>query len=331
MAEKLIEVTRGQIVESIHHGDAAVVDNMGRLLYSVGNPYKISYPRSAGKPLQALNVILTGAAQRFAITDQEIAIMCASHYAEKFHLATVQGILEKIGLDYSHILGGTVTSYNPRYALQLAWDHAELNPLYSTCSGKHSGMLSVCRHKSYSLPDYLSPAHPCQIEIKNIIARMCEVDISKMSTGIDGCSAPVYAFPIYNLALGYARIANPENLDSDYKNAAKTVFNSMVSHPEMIAGTGGFCSDLIKFSNGKLIGKIGTDGVYCVGVKERNLAFAIKVESGSMAVIPPVVIKILKKFDILSGDELYNLRKYEVMDNLNDVNTVIGQIQAVFR
>lgn len=160
---------------------------------------------------------------------------------------------------------------------------------------------------------------------------MCEVGMEKISTGIDGCSAPVHAFPIYNMALGYAKIANPENLSPDFKDAAETVFKSMVSYPEMIAGSGGFCTDLIKYSDGKLIGKIGTDGVYCVGVRERNLAFAVKIESGSMAVIPPVVIKILRKFDVLSEKEFSNLERYEIMDNINDVNTVVGQVQAVFR
>ena len=153
MSEKLIEVTRGNIAECVHRGDIAITNNEGMLLGSVGNPHKTTYFRSSAKPLQAMNVILSGAAAEFQFSNAEIAIMCASHYAEKIHLEKVQSILNKIGLSKNNLLCGTDTSLNTEYAVKLASGRTVLSPMYSDCSGKHSGMLSVCVHNKYSVHD----------------------------------------------------------------------------------------------------------------------------------------------------------------------------------
>ncbi len=331
MSVKLVEVTRGKIVETSYRGDVVVVDIAGNILFKAGNPLKITYMRSAAKPLQAINVILSGAYKALGLTSHELAVICSSHYAEPFHLKSVASILEKAGLQNEHVKGGIVTSFNPQYALQLARNGTELTPLFSDCSGKHAGMLAVCSHKKYSLHDYLSPQHPCQQEILAHMSYMCDVPAHKFMIGIDGCSAPVHAFPLFNMALGYARLANPDKLIKPYKLASHQIFDAMVSHPEMISGTGGFCTGLMKASNGKLIGKVGAEGIYCVGVKNRNLGFAIKIESGSMAMLPPVVIKILQQLDVLSANELKALSSYEVMNNLNDIGTTVGFIRPVFQ
>lgn len=331
MSEQLIEVTRSGITECIHRGDIAIVNNEGKLLGSVGDPHKITYFRSSAKPLQAMNVILSGAAARFQFSDAEIAIMCASHYAEKNHLETVQSILDKIGLNKNNLLCGTDTSLNPEYALKLANERTVLSPMYSDCSGKHSGMLSVCVHHNYSAHDYLEPNHPCQKEIKQVIAALCGISENEIHIGIDGCSAPVHGIPIYNMALGYARIANPEYLNEQYRNAANQIFAAMNKEPFMISGTGGFCTALIESTGGKLIGKIGAEGVFCVGVKERNIGIAVKIEDGVMKVIPPTVIRVLEELDILTKEELMKLDRFREINNVNDRKTVVGKIKPIFR
>jgi len=331
MSKKLIEITRGNIVECCHYGDIAVVNTKGEVLYSVGEAEKFTYMRSSAKPLQGLNVILSGAAEHYNLTNKELAVICSSHYAEPYHLETIQSILSKIGLNHKHILGGTVTSLSAKYALQLAWERVELNSLYSDCSGKHSGMLAVCRHSNYPIENYLSPEHQCQQEILRDIAYICELEEDDIQIGIDGCSAPVHAMPLYNMALGYARFANPADLDPSYQEACNRIFDAMNEFPEMISGTNGFCTELIKLTNGKLIGKVGAEGVYCVGLRNCGIGFAVKIESGSMAVLPPVVIQILKDLAVLTAAELSALSKYEVMPNTNDLNTVVGKIGAAFK
>lgn len=330
MSEKLIEITRGDIVETIHYGDVAVVNSKGDLLYHCGNPEKYTFWRSAAKPIQAFNVIISGAADKYGFTDEELSIMCASHYGEKFHLKTIKSILNKIGLTENHILGGTVTSLSSEYALELAYQQTILNPMYSDCSGKHAGMLSVCKHKNFPLETYKELSHPQQQSILKIIAKMTDMDIKNIGIGIDGCSVPVHAMPIKNMALAYARLANPEQLPESYKMASQKVFKAMTKHPEMVSGTNGFCSNLIALSNKKLVGKVGAEGVYCVGVKNRDIGISIKIESGNMNVLPPAVIHILDKLDVLTKAELKTLGNYNPMINTNDLKNKVGEISAVF-
>ncbi len=331
MAEKLIEITRGDVIETIHYGDVVVVNSKGDILYHYGDPDKYTYWRSAAKPIQAFNVILSGAAEKYNFTDAELAIMCASHYGEKFHIKTIESILSKIGLTEEAILGGTVTSLSSDYALELAANQTQLNPMYSDCSGKHAGKLSICQHKNYPIESYKELEHPVQQEILEVIAEMCEVKKEDIAIGIDGCSVPVHAMPLKNMALAYARLANPSQLNSDYKEASEKIFTAMCEHPEMISGTNGFCTDLIAASNGKLVGKVGAEGVYCVGIKDKDIGFAIKMESGNMAVLPPVVLQVLQDLDVLDSSELAALSKYYPMQNSNDLNQNVGEVRACFQ
>jgi len=331
MSVKLLEVTRGDIVESMHRGDAAVVNYKGDLLYYAGNPRKVTYIRSAAKPIQALNVVLSSAYRQFDLSLKEIAVMCASHYGEDFHRETVEKILAKIGLSKEFILGGSVASLSKEVALLQAWNNQQPDQLYNDCSGKHAGFLAVCRKKGYSVNDYLNAEHPVQKEVLDIISKVCQYPKEKIKLGVDGCSVPVHAFPLFNMALGYARLARPDNFQSDYEEASNTIFRAMNQHPEMIAGTNGFCSELIRNTKGKLIGKIGAEGVYCIGLKKEGIGIAVKIEDGAMNRIPPAVIKILNDLNMLNEEEFHAFKKYAPMDNLNDKGVKVGEIFANFK
>jgi L-asparaginase II len=329
MSVPLINITRGSVVESIHRGDLVVVDGNGQVVSSRGDAYKYTYFRSAAKPIQAINVILSGAYKEYGISQKEMSVICSSHYAESFHIEAVQSILDKIGLDKKNILGGIAEPLSSKVSLQYARAGLVLDERHSDCSGKQSGMLSVCRINNYPIDDYLNPNHPCQQEILTNIARFCELDKEIISIGVDGCSAPVHALPLINMAIGFRNIANPHKLAGDLKEAADIIFTSMTKYPEMVSGTDGFCSELIKHSNGKLIGKVGAEGVYCIGIKDRDLGIALKIESGSMTVIPPVIMKTLIELDVLTDDEIEKLRKFIKIDNTNDRGRVVGYIEVV--
>ncbi len=330
MSVPLINVWRGSVIESIHRGDLLVIDANDKIVYSLGNPEKITYFRSAAKPVQALNVIKSGAYDKYSLTEKELALICSSHYAEDFHLQTVQSILDKIGLDKSNIIGGIVPSLNTKIALRQAASGNIIDERYSDCSGKQAGMLAVCQTKGYSLDNYLDPNHPCQQEILADISTFSQITKEKIVIGIDGCSAPVHSLPLKNMAIAYRNISNPQKLSLENQEAANLVYKSMTSYPEMISGTDGFCSNLIKYSNGKLIGKVGAEGVYCVGIKDKDMAIALKIESGSMTVIPPVIMKTLQELDILSSQELGDLQKYLEMDCLNDNGSLVGKITTAY-
>lgn len=330
MAEKLIEITRNGIVESIHNGDIAITNSRGKLLYYYGNPEKFTYFRSAAKPIQTINVIRSGAHEHFAFTDDEISIMCASHYGEPFHLKTVESILKKINLNKDYVLSGTTTSLHPDYALQLAYQRVELNQLYSDCSGKHGGMLAVCQLKNYPLENYLHPSHPCQQEILEDVAYISQMDKKDIHIGIDGCSAPVHALPLINMAIAYASFTSPSNLSDDYQEAASIIFHAMNKHPEMISGTNGFCSRLIAATKHSLIGKMGAQGVYCVGIKNKDIGIAVKIEDGSMNVLAPVVLEVLSQLNLIDNESLKELDDFRIIENKNDKGTIVGQIKPIF-
>ncbi|MFL0196738.1 asparaginase [Clostridium sp. WILCCON 0269] len=326
MSEIVVKVTRGLLTESIHRADIAVVSSKGKLLYSLGDPYKTTYMRSAAKPIQTLNVILSGADQKFSFTDGEISIMCASHYGEDFHRKTVEEILKKIGLDVNSLLCGSTLSLNEEYAKKLLWNHVRLNPSYTDCSGKHCGILAVCVLKGYDLNTYNLPEHPVQKEIKKILSEVCSVKEDSIIVGVDGCTVPIFGIPLYNMALGFCKMANDNVFTGDYKNAAHRVFKAMTAVPEMVAGTGGFCTELMKNTGGKLIGKLGAEGIYCVGVKGMDLGLAIKIEDGSTRALWPTTVKCLEDLQVLNEEEKKALSKFKIKDNVNNRREKVGEI-----
>lgn len=326
MSEVVVKVTRGALVESIHRGDIAVVNSKGELLYSLGDPYKLTYMRSAAKPIQTLDVILSGAAQKFSFTDKEISIMCSSHYGEDFHRRTVKNILSKIGLGVDNLLCGSTLSLNREYAEKLLWNRVEINPLYTDCSGKHCGILSICVLKGYNIDSYNLPQHPVQKEIKKIVSKVCSVKEESMVLGIDGCTVPIFGMPLYNMALGFCKMANSNLFEERYKNAADRVFKAMTKAPEMVAGTGGFCTELMKNTGGKLIGKLGAEGIYCIGVKDMDLGIAIKIEDGNTRALWPTAVKCLEDLEVLTEEEKIALNNFKIKDNVNNIKGKVGEI-----
>lgn len=307
------------------------VNKQGRVLAYIGDPYKITYIRSAGKPLQTLNVILSGTAKRFDFSDAELSIMCASHYGEQFHRDTVAGIMEKIGLPIDSLLCGTTLSINPSYALELVSQHFELNPTNSDCSGKHAGMLATCVHTGLSIHDYTNETHTLQKDILKTVSTICEINEKHIKLGTDGCSVPVYGMPLYNMALGFAKFANPQDLDEEYKSACEQLFRAMNRHPEMVAGTDGFCTELLRCTHGKLAAKLGAEGVYCIGVKDRDIGLAIKIEDGNTnRTIGPTVLRCLDDLNVLTKEELNSLKKYRELDNTNNFGNIVGKVFPVF-
>ncbi len=330
MSEIFINKTRGELVESLHRGDAVVVKPDGKVIAKCGDPQKVTYLRSAAKPIQAMAVVLSGAMDKYGIDDKELALICSSHYAESFHLKAVRSILKKIGLDETYLLCGKARPLKEEVAFQYARQGIPPQKILSDCSGKHSGMLAVCKMKGYPLDTYLDPKHPLQQDILQIIAGVCDYPQKSIPIGIDGCSVPVFGMPIYNMALGFAHFANPEYLPEHYRNAATRIFFAMNNYPEMVAGTDGFCTELMKATGGRLIGKIGAQGVYCIGIREPQLGIALKIEDGMLGMASVAAMQVLKELDLLTSEEYTKLSKYHIKPNLNDDNIVVGEIRPVF-
>ncbi len=259
-----------------HSGIVAVCNAKGELVAWAGEPDTVTYMRSAAKPIQALNIFLSGAQERYQFDQKELSIACASHYGEEFHQKTILGMLEKLGLDLSDLLCGNTYSISEEVKNKQLREHFKLDNYNSDCSGKHCGFLAACLVRGYSIKGYNSPDHPLQKDILQVMSEVCQVPAEEIPIGVDGCSVPVHALPVKNMAIGFAREANPEYLPEKYREGAGKLYDAMNAHPEMVAGTHGFCTELMEKTHGKLFGKLGAEGVYCIGIRDKNLGIAVK-------------------------------------------------------
>lgn len=331
MSEKLVEIVRGDLVESIHRGDLAVVDYTGRLLYSVGDPQgKITFIRSASKPIQAIPIITSGAADHFGFTEQELAVFCASHAAEQIHVETVLGILEKIGLTASALQCGRHLPFNKEAADKLVRSGQEPSEVHCNCSGKHSGMLALAQHMGWDVASYLSIEHPVQQAMLQSMATFAGMEAKDIAIGVDGCGVPVFGLPVYNMALAWARLANPEGLDSANAQAAQRITRAMTAHPLLVAGTGRLCTGLMTHLNGRLVAKSGAEGVYCVGILGQGIGIAVKIEDGNGRATGPAIIDALRQIGFLTPADLENLKEFHNPIIYNHRRDVVGETRAAF-
>ena len=309
MAENIANVYRGDLIESIHQGDIAVVDDKGNIVAEVGDPDKITYWRSAAKPVQVLPVITSGAAEKYNLTDKEIAVMCASHSGEEEHVEVVQGILDKIGLDQSALLCGTHPPVNKEAAKKIWKSGEEPTPLHNNCSGKHAGLLTLCQFYDWSLENYYQLEHPLQSLILDKISEITDYPREKIYTGEDGCGVVVFGMPMKNMAYAFARLANPQSLPAEYREAAERITRSMEKYPKLVGGSERFNTKLLEVTDGTMVAKSGAQGIFCVGIHQKNIGIAVKVADGSSRGVKPATVETLKQLGLLSDDILDELKE----------------------
>lgn len=330
MSEVLVHVTRGNSIENIHRGNIAVIDRSGKLIAKAGNPYQATFMRSCSKPMQASAVLESGAAEQFGLDDREIAIMCASHYSEDFHVQAVLSILYKIGLDESYLKCGPTYSINEKVTEDYLRKGHTKKSTFNNCSGKHAGMLALALKCGYDVRTYNLLENPVQQRMLKTVAEYAEVDAEDIGLGIDGCGVPVYELPLFNIALAYSKLADTGLLRGKRRAAANKIISSMTRYPEMISGTGGFCTELMKHTNGKLVAKLGADAVYCVGAIGKGIGIAVKIEDGNMKVLSSAVVEVLRQLQLLDDDELKALWQFHIKDNINTLGDKVGEVRPAF-
>jgi L-asparaginase II len=294
-----VEVLRGGLVESVHHGAVAVVDRDGRLLYAAGDPEVVTYTRSSLKPLQALPFVAGGGLDRYRLTTQETALLCASHGGEPRHVEAAASILAKAGNDASDLQCGT----HPPLCYEVRGEvppPPPYSPLSHNCSGKHSGMLAHCAACGYDKRDYLAMEHPLQQEIRRAVAAMTGVPEHALRAGIDGCSAPNYAMPLARLALAFARLASAA-VDPDYGRAPRQLADAMTAAPEMVSGEGRSDLALSRAGRGDWVCKVGAEAVQAIGIRSRGWGVAIKVADGGRRALLPATIAALDQAGLLDA------------------------------
>jgi L-asparaginase II len=277
----VVEVTRGGMVESRHRAAVAVVDADGKVVRGWGDFERPVYGRSAIKPLQALPLVESGAADRFGVTQKELALACASHSGEKQHVDAVAAWLARIGLDAGDLECGSHLPIEDAAMQEFLRSGAKLTALYNNCSGKHTGFLATALHQGEPTRGYIRYEHPVQQRILGVLEQMCGLDLGGAARGIDGCGIPVIAIPLGNMALGMARLADPADLPAARAAAARRIVAAMTAEPFMVAGSRRFCTVVMAALGAKAAIKTGAEGVYCAALPELGLGVAIKVDDGA--------------------------------------------------
>jgi L-asparaginase II len=286
----LVAVRRGALVESVHRGHIAFCDSRAEVLEAVGDPDAYVYARSSAKPFQALPLVLSGAADAFGLTAEELAVACASHNAEEPHLAAVRSLLEKAGLVEDDLQNG---SHPPLYepeAARLARSGESPRTIHGNCSGKHAGMLAVCAQEGYATGGYRDPGHPLQRRVLALIAEVCGLEEDDVLISVDNCGVPAFALPLRNLATGFARISTGEGLSDDLAGAALRIRDAMLAHPFLVAGTGRLDTELMEGTT--LLAKSGAEAVLAVGSQE-GWGMALKVSDGAGRAVRPAAFAAL--------------------------------------
>lgn len=332
----LAEVTRGPIVESCHRGVIVAVEPDGQIVSHLGDVNLVTSTRSTIKPIQAIPVITSGAADHFDITPRELALICASHEGESFHTETVAAMLARIGLDESALLCGAHAPFSEDTARQLERDGIPFSQLHNNCSGKHTGMLATAVHLGISIENYIAPDHKVQEEIISVLAHLTGLD-EDIPMGIDGCSALTFGVPLISLAVAFARLVGPwrANLDSSISEAAKRIVAAMISYPEMVGGTKRLDTALLRAGRGKIICKVGAEAVYGIGVLPcqrfpRGLGIAIKMEDGSYRGLGPTIIETLAQLGIFDEAQEAEMISYHKPEVENRRGLKVGRVQTVF-
>ncbi len=348
--QPLLEVTRGRIVESTHYGSIAIVDSNGNLKTSIGDPDTVAFLRSSAKPFQVLPFVERGGVEHYQFTEPELALACASHEGSALHVQTVMGMQKKIGITESDLqcgahLPGDVTEFK---SMIVQGTHPTAN--YNNCSGKHTAMLAHAKMRGLSLENYLDVNHPIQQDILASFAEMCLIPATQVELGTDGCSAPNFAVPLRNAALGFARLCDPHALTEVRAAACRKITAAMTAYPEMVSGFGEFDEQLMRVCKGKVVTKRGAEGFQIVGIMPGVLSpyspgvgIALKVSDGDASrmaddltfnnrVRPAVTLEILRQLRILSSEQQQALAGFGPVKSIkNHRDKVTGESRPVFR
>ncbi|KAI9902353.1 hypothetical protein N3K66_001705 [Trichothecium roseum] len=355
--ENLVVTDRGGVIENTHEIHAAVVDASGRLLYSVGDPHRVTLIRSAAKPVQALAVAETGALDSSSFGDEELALMCASHSAEDGHVERARKMLRSVGAQESDLRCGGHPSIMPRITERWVREGVEPTAVHNNCSGKHAGMLAGARALGAPLEGYHLAGHPMQERVRRVVEEVAGLPRDEVRWGVDGCNMPAPAYPLTHLAKTYALFAKAADDEDDEDDGEAEeervkgrkawmacIFRAMSGHPEQVAGQGRFCTTLMRAFSGNLIGKVGADACYAIGVRgsggcewtrrlgaEGPVGIAVKVADGNLDILYAAVPELLERLGVGTPEMRAALDRFHHLEMRNSMGVVTGKVAFPFR
>jgi L-asparaginase II len=321
-----IDVWRGNLIESRHRVHGAVVDAHGGVVHAWGDYNAPIYGRSAIKPLLALLLVESGAADRFNLTDREIALACASHNGEAGHVDAVLNWLSAIGLSVDDLeCGAQMPSLEPAHRA-IILSGAAPTRAHNNCSGKHTGFLSAARHLGFPTQGYIRYEHPVQQRLLGILEQMSGCELGNVPRGTDGCGIPTIAFPIANHAFAMAQMADPHHLPEARAAAARRILHAMRAEPWYVAGTGRFCTKVMEVTGAKAAIKTGAEGVYMGALPDLGLGICVKAADGAGRASEVAMGAVLRMLGVIGEADAAKLHATLEPEIRNWAGTVTGRI-----
>ncbi len=304
----VVEVVRGQMVETSHRVHVCVSNLDGNLILRYGDETLPVFPRSAIKPIQALPLVESGAADAFGLTPFQLSLACASHNGEALHTNAVVAWLEQLGLSENSMVCAGHWSSRQHVLIEQVQNDEQVRQRHNNCSGKHCGLLTLAKHIGAPLNGYERPDHPVQQRLLGTLEAMTATRLDMAKAAVDGCGIPTIPVPLGHLALGFANWADPSEQPLARRHAIKQISNAIWDHPLAMAGTGRLCSRLNALHRSDavdLIVKVGAEGVYCAAMPGLGYGLALKVEDGATHASEATLVAVLDRlgvFDTVSAE-----------------------------
>jgi L-asparaginase II len=322
-AVPLLRIERGEVEEGVQRGHLAAVDGEGKVIASKGDPNRLTYFRSCAKPFQGIAALRTGIVERFDLTAEHVAIICASHNGEPRHVAVVRDLLAHAGIDESALQCGAHWPYDEAAASVVRRQMDEPLAVFNNCSGKHSGMLAAARVLQAPLGSYLEPSHPVQQRIRQVVEEFTGCATADIVYGIDGCSAPNAAVPLAAIARSFARLVTSDDA------AARTAVEAMTTHPFLVGGSRRFDTALMEVTDGRLLAKGGAAGAHCTADRRSGVGLALKLDDVDGTWLSAAVITALTNLGWLAPAEQQALDRFAHPTLRNHKGLEVGRVTAV--
>jgi L-asparaginase II len=295
----LVEIWRGDMIESLHCGHAVVCGESGAVVEAWGDPAQVIYPRSACKMIQALPLLESGAADAAGLGSEQLALSCASHNGAAIHTERVRRWLADLSLREDDLRCGPQMPEDPDAKEFFTCSHTSPGQVHNNCSGKHAGFLTLCRHLKAG-PEYVEPDHPVQRAARAAFEEVTGETSPRFA--IDGCSAPNFATSVHGLARAMARFASAEDSDSRGRSMIR-LRSAMARHPELVAGEGRSCTRLMRAMGGRVSVKTGAEGVFVAMIPERRMGVALKIADGGTRAAECTIVAILVRLGVLDRED----------------------------
>jgi L-asparaginase II len=295
----MTEIWRGSLLESLHLGHAVICDETGRIVRSWGDSEAVIYPRSSCKMVQALPLLTSGAADKYGLTSEHLALACASHNGAAIHTDRVRAWMEQLGLGDDDFRCGPQEPADIPARDSLIRAHESPCQVHNNCSGKHAGFLTLAAHMGAG-PEYVEVDHPVQQACLTAMEETTQMD--SPGYGIDGCSAPNFATTVHGLAQAMAFFASARDRSDRQSAAAARLTAAMMAHPELVAGEGRACTELMRAMDGRAAIKTGAEAVFVAIIPEKRMGVAVKIVDGGTRAAECAIAAILVGLGLLEPE-----------------------------